>query len=71
MDARSRPARTRTRTFIWAIRGGGGNFGIVTAFEVALHPVSKVFRGHITLDSADPREFLQAFRDFLLQRPTS
>jgi FAD binding domain/Berberine and berberine like len=49
----------------WAIRGGGGNFGIVTTFEVALHPVSKVFAGNITLESADPREFLRAFRDFL------
>jgi FAD/FMN-containing dehydrogenase len=53
----------------WAIRGGGGNFGIVTAFDVALHPVSKVFAGDITLESADPREFLRAFRDFLPTAP--
>jgi FAD/FMN-containing dehydrogenase len=53
----------------WAIRGGGGNFGIVTAFEVALHPVSKVFAGNITLESADPREFLRVFRDFLPTAP--
>jgi hypothetical protein len=53
----------------WAIRGGGGNFGIATAFEVALHPVSKVFAGDITLQSADPRQLLQAFRDFLPTAP--
>jgi hypothetical protein len=53
----------------WAIRGGGGNFGIVTAFEVALHPVSKVFVGDITLESADPREFLRAFREFIPTAP--
>jgi hypothetical protein len=53
----------------WAIRGGGGNFGIVTAFEVALHPVSKVFAGNITLESADPREFLRAFREFVPTAP--
>jgi FAD/FMN-containing dehydrogenase len=49
----------------WAIRGGGGNFGVVTAFEVALHPVSKALAGIITLESEDPRHFLRAFRDFL------
>ena len=53
----------------WAIRGGGGNFGIVTAFEVALHPVSKVFAGDITLESSDPREFLKAFREFVPTAP--
>jgi FAD binding domain/Berberine and berberine like len=49
----------------WAIRGGGGNFGVVTEFEVALHPVSKVLAGIITLESEDPRQFLRAFRDFI------
>jgi hypothetical protein len=49
----------------WAIRGGGGNFGIVTEFEVALHSVSKVLAGTITLESQDARHFLRAFRDFL------
>jgi FAD/FMN-containing dehydrogenase len=53
----------------WAIRGGGGNFGIVTEFEVALHPVSKVFAGDITLESADPRDFLRAFREFIPTAP--
>ncbi len=53
----------------WAIRGGGGNFGIVTAFEVALHPVAQVFAGNITLESTDPREFLRAFREILPAAP--
>ena len=53
----------------WAIRGGGGNFGIVTSFKVALHPVSQVFAGKIVLESADPREILRAFRDFLPSAP--
>lgn len=45
----------------WAIRGGGGNFGIATAFEVALHPTTTVFAGSITLEAGDPREFLRAY----------
>src|SRR5271156_4865230 len=53
----------------WAIRGGGGNFGVVTEFEVALHPVSEVYAGNITLESADPREFLQAFRKLVSSAP--
>ena len=53
----------------WAIRGGGGNFGIVSEFEVALHPISKVLAGIITLESADPRESLRAFREFVTAVP--
>jgi FAD binding domain/Berberine and berberine like len=47
----------------WAIRGGGGNFGVVTSFEVALHPVSTVYAGILSLQSDDARELLLAFRD--------
>jgi len=53
----------------WAIRGGGGNFGIVTEFEVALHPVSNVLAGIITLESEDLRELLRAFSDFMAAIP--
>lgn len=53
----------------WAIRGGGGNFGIVTEFEVALHPVSEVLAGIITLQSADLRELLRAFRTLIVAAP--
>ena len=53
----------------WAIRGGGGNFGIVTEFEVALHPVSNVLAGIITLESADPRELLRAFKKSIAAIP--
>jgi FAD/FMN-containing dehydrogenase len=70
--ADGRPVRAGVREnpdLYWAIRGGGGNFGIATAFEVALHPVSKVFAGDITLASADPRQLLRAFRDFCPTAP--
>ena len=53
----------------WAIRGGGGNFGVATGFEVALHPVSNVFAGIITLKSEDGRILLRAFRDVLPMAP--
>ena len=48
----------------WAVRGGGGNFGIATKFEFALHPVGpQVFAGAVYYSFADTKGVLQAFRD--------
>ncbi|MFF3365152.1 FAD-binding oxidoreductase [Streptomyces misionensis] len=53
----------------WALRGGGGNFGAVTAFTFRLHPVDVVVLG-ITLWPVDrTREVLRWYRDFLPQAP--
>jgi len=53
----------------WALRGGGGNFGVVTSFVFKAHPVSTVFAGLTfwTLDRA--REILQWYRDYLPRAP--
>ncbi|HEY4068618.1 MAG TPA: FAD-binding oxidoreductase [Burkholderiaceae bacterium] len=54
----------------WGIRGGGGNFGIVTSFEFRLHPVGpNVLAGLIVhpLDAA--RDVLRFYHDFLEQTP--
>jgi hypothetical protein len=64
-----RASAHENRDLYWAIRGGGGNFGIVTEFEVALHPVSNVLAGIITIESADPRELLRAFAEFVAAIP--
>ncbi|HXF51492.1 MAG TPA: FAD-binding oxidoreductase [Dehalococcoidia bacterium] len=48
----------------WAIRGGGGNFGVVTNFEFALHPVGpEVFSGLVVFPLAQGRRVLEGFRD--------
>ena len=39
------PTRMKTPIYFWALRGGGGNFGVVTEFEVKLHPVTSVLLG--------------------------
>ena len=48
----------------WAVRGGGGNFGVVTSFEFALHPVGPVVFGGVAFHRADAAaELLTAYRD--------
>jgi FAD/FMN-containing dehydrogenase len=47
----------------WGLRGGGGNFGIVTSFEYQLHPVGPVVGGLLLYPLAHAREVLRAYRD--------
>ncbi len=50
----------------WAIRGGGGNFGIVTGFEFRLHPVGpSVTAGLIVFPAAQAKDVLTRYRDFV------
>ncbi|MBT2233541.1 FAD-binding oxidoreductase [Nonomuraea sp. NEAU-A123] len=53
----------------WAIRGGGGNFGIVTAFEFAAHPTTDVFYGKIAFPAAEAATVLQGWADYLRTAP--
>ena len=50
----------------WAIRGGGGNFGVVTSFVFRLHPVSTVYAGPMLWPIERAGEVLRWFRDFIL-----
>lgn len=54
---------------LWALRGGGGNFGIVTSFLFQLHPVSTVFAGPIAFDQKHARTIMQRYREFLPDAP--
>jgi len=53
----------------WAIRGGSGNFGVVTSFEFRLHPVSTVYAGPILYPLAQSAEAMRLFRDFMKTAP--
>ena len=54
----------------WAIRGGGGNFGVVTSFEYQLHPVGpEVFAGLVVHPFADTREIASRYRKFVAEMP--
>ena len=53
----------------WALRGGGGNFGVVTSFLFNAHPVSTVFAGPIFWELTDARTVMKWYRQFLPQAP--
>jgi FAD/FMN-containing dehydrogenase len=62
-------SKDRNPDLFWALRGGGGNFGIVTSFVFQLHPVDMVFAGPIAWDQKDARNIMQRYRDFLPRAP--
>jgi FAD/FMN-containing dehydrogenase len=53
----------------WAIRGGGGNFGVVTSFLFRAHPVDTVCAGPMLWHAEDTELVLKWYRDFLPQAP--
>ncbi len=53
----------------WALRGGGGNFGVVTEFEVRLHPVTSVLFGTAMCLGDDIVRVLRHWRDFMPEAP--
>ena len=53
----------------WAVRGGGGNFGVVTSFEFRLHPVSIVQFGPTFWALEEAATVLKAYRDFIKKAP--
>jgi FAD/FMN-containing dehydrogenase len=59
----------REPDLFWAIRGGGGNFGIVTSFSFRCHPVTTVLAGPVLYDMDDTADLLTWYRDFLPAAP--
>ena len=55
----------------WALRGGGGNFGVVTSFLFRAHPVHTVVGGPMFWDVEHAREVLEWYREFLPGAPES
>jgi FAD/FMN-containing dehydrogenase len=55
---------TEHSDLFWGVRGGGGNFGVVTSFEYRLHPVGPVLAGMVVHPFAKAKDVLQFYRDF-------
>ena len=56
--------RRRAPRPLWAIRGGGGNFGVVTSFKFRLHDVDGVFAGPTFWAIDESADVLSAYREF-------
>jgi FAD/FMN-containing dehydrogenase len=53
----------------WAIRGGGGNFGVATSLEFALHPVETIYGGPMFFELSEVGNVLRFFREYIADAP--
>jgi FAD/FMN-containing dehydrogenase len=64
-----RASETDNAELLWGLRGGGGNFGIVTEFEYKLHPVSQIMGGMLAWPADAGRDVLRFWRDWTADTP--
>jgi FAD/FMN-containing dehydrogenase len=55
---------TENEDLLWGLRGGGGNFGVVTSFTYRLHPVGVLLAGAVTFPPGRAREALRFYHEF-------
>jgi hypothetical protein len=53
----------------WALRGGGGNFGVVTSLEFGLHPVKDVYGGPMFYELSEVENVLRFYREYIADAP--
>ncbi|MDP9300738.1 MAG: FAD-binding oxidoreductase [Actinomycetota bacterium] len=53
----------------WALRGGGGNFGVVTSLEFRLHPVKDIYGGPMFFELGEVENVLRTFREYIADAP--
>ncbi len=54
---------------LWGLRGGGGNFGVVTSFEFRLHPVAVVYGGYVSYPFSDAVQVFRCYRELTHASP--
>jgi len=63
-------SETENPDLLWGLRGGGGNFGIVTRFELDLHPLGPmIYAGPVFYPADAARDLLVAFREWAAEAP--
>src|SRR5205085_3884263 len=64
-----RASGSENEELFWALRGGGGNFGVVTEFEFALQPVTDVYGGPMFFELSAAPDLLRYYREFIATAP--
>jgi hypothetical protein len=62
-------SKSQHADLLWALCGGGGNFGVVTSFLFQAHPVRTVYAGPIFWEATHAKAVMRAYRDFLPTAP--
>lgn len=62
-------SETENADLFWAIRGGGGNFGICTSLEYKLHPVGTVYWGPMLYEIEETENILKFYREYIKDAP--
>jgi FAD/FMN-containing dehydrogenase len=60
----------KNEDLFWALRGGGGNFGVATSFLFKLHPLSTVYAGPMLWELNESEEVLRWYQDLIKKAPT-
>src|SRR5712692_3075467 len=69
-DGRTLVASEReNEDLFWALRGGGGNFGVVTSFEFRVHPVNDIYGGPMFYELSEVETILRFYRDYIADAP--
>ncbi|TPM27123.1 FAD-binding oxidoreductase [Mesorhizobium sp. B2-3-5] len=64
-----RASKSENPDLFWALRGGGGNFGVVTSFLFQAHPVKMIFGGPVFWEAKDAPAVMRTYRDYLPEAP--
>lgn len=59
----------QNQDLFWAVRGGGGNFGVVTAFTFKLHPIDMVYGGPMLWELSDTEDIMKWYRNLIKDAP--